>query len=300
MFKPLTSACPACGNKEITAWRNKVRLDQQFSIWRCAICKTAFLNPQPTKDFLNSIYQFSGLGLSQPISFNEVIATESEYPNATVDAKRLVIQAKRYMPNHIGLKALDIGSGYGFFSRAALQAGFTVTAINPGIWENAVFEEMNGLTPISARFEDVDFAERFDLVILSQVLEHVENPFDFLLKIRAIMATSGVLAIAVPNVDSILVKVLGTRDNSCLWVPEHLTFFSTTGLMKILQRSGFLITRHEYISRIPYYALSNRLKLTGAFRRLVNYVTRFSQRLPLKLVDLVGVGFYHNVWAEPC
>ena len=62
-----------------------------------------------------------------------VMASEAEFPNSTVDARRLVTYAKGLLgPCPEGkAKALDIGSGYGFFSRAALDQGFQVVAVNP-------------------------------------------------------------------------------------------------------------------------------------------------------------------------
>ncbi len=159
---------------------------------------------------------------------------------------------------------------------------------------------MNGFSPISAYFEDLDFqGETFDLVLLSQVLEHVENPFDFLAKIREIIKTTGVLAIAVPNVNSIFVKILRQKDNGCLWVPEHLTYFSKAGIKALLFRTGFLVQKHCYISRIPYTVLSNKFKLSGICRSFGNLSLRMMQWLPMRLCNLTGTGVMHNVWAKP-
>jgi SAM-dependent methyltransferase len=199
-FKMKMSGCPACSSKKINPWLIKSKEQIQFSLWHCSSCHTGFMNPQPTKEYLDSIYYKSGHGLTEPISFEEVIKAETEYPNATVDAKRLVGQAKIFMAAMDGLKALDIGSGYGFFTNAALRAGFKVSAVNPGKWENEIFEKLNGFSPAPQFFEEVDFGpEKFDLVILSQVLEHVEVPVSFLVKIRSILKKNGIIAVAVPN-----------------------------------------------------------------------------------------------------
>ena len=158
-------------------------------------------------------------------------------------------------------KALDIGAGYGFFSRAALEQGFQVIAVNPASAENRIFKQLNGFEPIPLFFEEVDFGrERFDLVILSQVLEHLLDPFQVLVKVRNLMKPEGVIAIAVPNVDAILIKILKSR-SSFLGLPGHIIHFSRKGLSAILQRAGFDVNLHRYISRIPYYSISNRLNM---------------------------------------
>jgi len=299
-FKSKFYVCPCCGNNNIAHWLEKEKDGVNFNIYRCLLCKSGFMNPQPTQEFLESIYHLSGHGLLRPISFEQVMAAEADYPNSMVDSKRIVKCAKKLL-NLVGpLKVLDIGSGYGFFSREAINEGFDVTAVNPSAWENDVFEKLNGFRPIQSFFEDIDFdKEKFDFIILSQVLEHISDPLQILMKIRTLLSQNGILAIAVPNVNSILVKILKERDNGCLWVPEHLTYFSKEGLFAILKRSGFGINKHLYVSRIPYSILSDLLNLKGSPRKVTNGLVKFCQWLPLRLTDHVGLGFIHNIWAKP-
>ena len=40
-------------------------------------------------------------------------------------------------------------------------------------------------------------------------------------EIEKVLKPGGILAVAVPNFQSLFVKLLGTRDQGCLWVPEH-------------------------------------------------------------------------------
>jgi 2-polyprenyl-3-methyl-5-hydroxy-6-metoxy-1,4-benzoquinol methylase len=298
-FKPVISHCFACGSEAIRPWLVKSKGPIQFNLWRCNICQTGFMNPQPKREHLEDIYHKTGYGLLAPISFDEVVKLETEYPNATVDSARLVGRAKSLLPVKDDLTALDIGSGFGFFSRAAVLAGFSVTAINPGAWENEIFEKVNGFPPLPHFFEEVDLdGKKFDLVILSQVLEHLEEPLIFLQKIASLLSPGGIIAIAVPNVDSILVKILKTRDNGCLWVPEHLTYFSGKGLATLLSRAGFVVKSHIYVSRIPYNSLSRKMNLAGAPRLIMNGLAKNLQEPPLKLINWLGLGFTHNIWGQ--
>jgi len=301
IFSPPFVLCPICGTESIKHWLTKEKNKEKFRIFKCAFCGSGFLNPPPTKEYLESIYHISGHGLMQPISFQQVMLGEAEYPNATVDAKRLIRHSVRFLETRDAhnLKALDIGSGYGFFTREALNSGFQVVAVNPGAWENKVFEEMNGFSPINSFFENVDFGrEKFDLVILSQVLEHLDNPLEILKRIKSLINPTGNLSIAVPNVDSILVKLLKTKENGCLWVPEHLTYFSKKGLSILLKKAGFKINHHLLISRIPYNSVSNRLRLHGFSRKVTNFLVKIIQFIPLRILDGLGLGFVHNIWAQ--
>jgi 2-polyprenyl-3-methyl-5-hydroxy-6-metoxy-1,4-benzoquinol methylase len=294
-------SCPACGSPVKKPWLSKEIAGVNFHLDKCCACGTGYVNPQLSAESLKAIYSCTGHGSKSLTSLDKVVAAEVEFPNSTVDARRMVGYAKKLLgPLREGkAKALDIGSGYGFFSKAALEQGFQVIAVNPASAENRIFQQLNGFDPIPSFFEEVDFGtEKFDLVILSQVLEHLLNPFQVLVKVRNLMKPEGVIAIAVPNVDAILIKILKSG-SSFLGLPGHIIHFSQKGLNAILERAGFDVNLHLYISRIPYYSLSNRLNIHGRSRKLVNYFVRISQWAPLFIANRFGLGLFQNVWAVP-
>jgi SAM-dependent methyltransferase len=294
-------SCPACGSSAKQSWLSKGAAGVKFTLDKCCACGTGYVNPQPSAESLKSFYACVGHGSKSLTSLDQVMAAEVEFPNSTVDAQRMVNYAKQLLgPIEAGqAKALDVGAGYGFFSRAAVAQGFQVTAVNPARAENRIFKQLNGFEPIPLFFEEVNFGrERFDLVILSQVLEHLLDPLQVLVKVRKLMKPEGVIALAVPNVDAILIKILGSR-SSFLGLPQHIIHFSRHGLSAILQRAGFAVSHHRYFSRIPYYSISNRLNLQGKSRQIMNYWLRVSQWAPLQISNLLGLGLFQNVWAVP-
>ena len=298
---PNLASCPACGSSVRRPWLSQEIAGARFNLDKCGACGTGYVNPPPSAASLQSFYACCGHGSKSLTTFAAVMASEAEFPNSTVDARRLVTYAKKLLgPFQAGeAKALDIGSGYGFFSRAALDRGFQVVAVNPARAENRIFQQLNGVEPIPLFFEAVDFGtEKFDLVILSQVLEHLLDPFQVLVKVRNLIKPEGVLAIAVPNVDAILIKILKSR-SSFLGLPGHIIHFSRQGLSALLRRAGFEVNLHTYVSRIPYFSISNRLNIQGRSRQLVNYLVRVSQRPPLFIADRLGLGLFQNVWAVP-
>jgi 2-polyprenyl-3-methyl-5-hydroxy-6-metoxy-1,4-benzoquinol methylase len=293
--------CIACGSNKIVFWGSKERNEIMFRIDRCKNCGTGFMNPRPSFEYLISeIYSTSGHGLEAPIALNAVLEAEREYPNATRDAKTLIGVALNYLPPAYGSrKALDIGSGYGFFSKEALKAGFAVTAINPGRWENIIFRQLTGLEPVERAFEEVELNESFDLILLNHVLEHMYDPQTVLSKVRRLLAKEGVVAIAVPNFNWILVRLLRLRENGVLWVPEHLNYFTETGLRALLTSTGFKILKVRHVARIPYYAISNRLHLSGKLRLAINSMTRILQWVPMRILEQLKSGITIQVWATP-
>ena len=294
--------CVACGADKIRFWRQKnfqyteSANHKEFHIYRCESCGTGFLNRPPDMQWLQSIYQYSGQALTQAITLEDVLLRETEFPNCKVDAERMSHQADRFNISGYG-KALDIGSGFGFYTQALRKLGYRTVSINPGKYENEVFRNLNGDEPLVMMFENYEPSEQFGAVMMSQVLEHLLEPDRAINKVSGLLAPGGVLACAVPNYDSFLVKLLGTKDNACLWVPEHVSFFTEKGLKALVERNGFSVVKVEQITRIPFNALSRRLRLKGKPAAVVDGLVRFLQIPFAGLMNFFKLGIYINLYA---
>ena len=294
--------CIACGSEEIGLWRSKsfaasAQSDiRSFAIHRCARCGSGFLNPPPSSSYLRKVYAVSGHGLTRPITLEEVEKGERLFPNATVDAERMARLVDKANLSD-SRRAIDIGAGYGFGTRALTRLGYAVTAINPSTLEGAVFQAMNGFSPVPRMFEDYVPDGRFGAAYLSQVLEHVVDPLPVLKQVAELLEPGGAVVIAVPNFRSLMVKLLGTRDNSCLWVPEHVNYFTMDGLAALLRQAGLSVVASANVSRIRYNALSRRLRLRGTAERAARSAVKWLQRPPVFLADRLGWGIYLNIVA---
>ncbi|MBF6649098.1 bifunctional 2-polyprenyl-6-hydroxyphenol methylase/3-demethylubiquinol 3-O-methyltransferase UbiG [Methylobacter sp. BlB1] len=294
--------CVACGSQKISYWRTKNFQytdgadNKEFHIYRCVDCGTGFLNQPPHVQWLQAIYQYSGQALTQPVTIEDVLAREAEFPNCTVDAERMAKNADQYNYSD-NRRALDIGSGFGFYTRALKKAGYQTVSINPGEYENEVFRKLNSDEPVPVMFEEFEPDEPFGVVLMSQVLEHLLEPNRSIRKVSDLLTTGGVLACAVPNYDSFLVKLLGTKDNACLWVPEHVNYFTEQGLTALLEQNGFHVVKVEQITRVPFNALSRRLGLSGRPAAAADALVRFVQIPFAGLMNFFGLGIYINLYA---
>jgi SAM-dependent methyltransferase len=294
--------CVSCGGEKIKFWRQKnfhyteSANHKAFHIYRCESCGTGFLNRPPAMQWLQSIYQYSGQALTQAIDPEDVLARETEFPNCKVDAERMSYQADWFNISGYG-KALDIGSGFGFYTQALRKLGYRTISINPGEYENEVFRNLNGDEPLAMMFENYESSEQFGVVMMSQVLEHLLEPDQAIKKVSCLLAPGGVLACAVPNYDSFLVKLLGTKDNACLWVPEHVSYFTENGLRTLVERNGFSVLKVEQVTRIPFKALSKRLRLKGKPAAMVDRLVSFFEIPFAGLMNFFGLGIYINLYA---
>jgi SAM-dependent methyltransferase len=194
--------------------------------------------------------------------------------------------------------ALDVGSGFGFFTQALVAAGFETTAINPGKYENAVFEDINGFSPTPVMLDGYQPDAPFGVVLMSQVLEHMVDPSSALDHVISMLDPNGVLVCAVPNFRSLAVRLLGVRDNACVWVPEHVNYFSAAGLVALLERARFEVGGFEHTTRIRPDALVRRLP-DAVPERPLRALVKHGQRPIARLLDRTGCGTYMTAYATP-
>lgn len=95
-------------------------------------------------------------------------------------------------------RVLDIGSGSGAIGRALKDLGVTqlnAVEIDPAAREH-VRDVYQRIEPSVAPFKN----ERFDLILLLDVLEHTPDPFAVFAEVAALLAPGGSMLISVPNV----------------------------------------------------------------------------------------------------
>ena len=124
-----------------------------------------------------------------------------------------------------------------------------------------------------------------DLIILFQVLEHLEDPIMILKQLNHIIKPTGRLIIAVPNFGGWQSRI-GGKKWLHLDVPRHLFHFSPQSLQYCLNKSGFTITQVSYKSfeHDPYGWSQSILNLL--FKKH-NLLTRFLMRLDKPNITII-------------
>jgi SAM-dependent methyltransferase len=146
---------------------------------------------------------------------------------------------------------LEVGCGFGFsldFARFAF--GSHVCGIDPSAlakWGSEVLK----LDIIPAYLgADTDFhGTRFNLILGSEVIEHVPNPHQFLTLIQRILAEEGALALTTPNAAAICPSTPNGILTPILSPGHHLILFSKASLEHALRASGFT---HVHVWEYPH------------------------------------------------
>jgi 2-polyprenyl-3-methyl-5-hydroxy-6-metoxy-1,4-benzoquinol methylase len=289
-FEDVNGECLICGSR-LRKWKSKKRLGILFQIMNCLHCKSAFINPRPSlKSILDFYSNSNGKKSEIKLELSKIITQEKLEPNSTVDANRFINNLNKLSGNPSEKNLLDIACGHGFFSKAAKDSQYSVTAIEISPPEKNIAEKLLGQPVLDTPFEKFYSDKKFSAILMSQVLEHVTDPAEWLKKANSLQDQGGVIILAVPNFRSIFSRVLKENDPFMI-PPEHLNFFSEKGLRILLHKSGYEIIYSETVSRVPYSAIEKRF---GPFSRFIHAVGIFF----LKIIDHFGMGMFINIYAR--
>jgi len=288
-------SCPICSSS-ICLWRVKRTSSANYRIDQCQQCGYAFVNPRPSLAYLMNYYSLSGHG-EQHVnkSIEMVLEEEEQFPNSTIDAKRIVRTIESIKPVNVSKTLLDIGCGYGFFSREAVRTGYDVTALELASNERQIAIELASIDPIPVSFEDFPHdSKRFSVILMSQILEHANDVNLWISKADSLLINGGVLVIALPNFQSIFRKLL-QENEPYINPPAHLNFFSRRSLTALLEKHGFTVEATQWVSRIPPKAFERRFSFLGK-PGLVAINT--ANTLALRIFDVLRLGMMVNVYAK--
>ena len=130
---------------------------------------------------------------------------------------------------------------------------------------------------------------------MSQILEHALDVNLWVEKSFALLDDDGILAVALPNFDSIFRMVMQEKE-PFICPPAHLNFFSPRNLGRLLKKHGFEVLKTQWISRIPATAFEKRLPRFA--RGAVVPLADAAAKLLLNAFDFFRHGQIINLYAR--
>jgi len=159
------------------------------------------------------------------------------------------------------LKIFDAGCGNGYLARYLINQGFSVDGCD--ISESGI-KQAESLCP-EGRFELLsvydNFLDRFtpgyDLVILSEVIEHLYSPRIAVQRAKELLRPGGLLIITTPYhsyLKNLLLALTGKLDPhfTVLWDGGHIKFWSRKTISQLLQEFGFCDFKFFNAGRLAY------------------------------------------------
>jgi 2-polyprenyl-3-methyl-5-hydroxy-6-metoxy-1,4-benzoquinol methylase len=142
------------------------------------------------------------------------------------------VQFLEELGTHVGgRRLLDVGCGDGQFLQSASEAGWQAFGID--LSEPAVGLCRNlGLDAAQIDFHSSTLDSRsFDVIVMSELIEHVPSPARFLARAAELLDAGGVLYLTTPNFGSLARRAL--KENWSVMHPEHIGYFERSTLRQM-------------------------------------------------------------------
>lgn len=219
------SACAICGANVATRWLELARdyvTGQFFSVWRYGVCDVAFTTPSPAALDQHYVPQYR--------RYNAVTASVLHWLyERRADAWARVLGKPGIV--------LEIGCGQGWMLAALRRKGWrvvgterTLTAVRPARGERA-------LPVFVGTLDALRKGQRFDVIVLFQVLEHLAAPIPLLTTCASLLKPGDTIIVGVPNARSWQARLFGA-DWLHLDVPRHRFHYSPQALSWALKAVG--------------------------------------------------------------
>lgn len=225
--------CPLCSSADR---KSKCQV-QGFSIFLCCACGLTYVTPRLTQAALREEYN------TQRASGTPYYLSTFREDVTTCDRRLAFVE--RFRP--VG-DLLDLGCGAGALLKAAAGRGWKGVGVDLNE-TSAAHARGHGLHVHTGSFPHLDFGVRtFDVVTMSDFIEHVPNPVEVLGRVKDLLRPGGVTFLTTPDVGSILARLMGHR-----WLHmkprEHLTYFNRATMRQLLQTAGFEVLWMKSLGR---------------------------------------------------
>ena len=267
----MTLTCCCCGHDHFAAagsymlsTRSDVGLSHgpdapAYPLVSCANCSHVMVHPVPSEEEIRQYY----LGVdfwrnrgfrdeSGSRGWREILTSNSSVWERYHRARLQL----RFLLDHVGLPAdariLDCGSGLAPFLYHCRQMGFTnLHALEPSA-EVCRFLDRQGVVTYPMLLETFitrNDLPRFDLIVLSHVVEHLGRPGELLEGLRRLLSDRAILLVETPYQDHLSPYPRGL----------HLHFFNEVSLNRLLTKCGYKVIVTQSRRFNPLEAAASRI-----------------------------------------
>lgn len=193
--------------------------------------------------------------------------------------KRRFQLIRRFIPETGVNKILDAGSGSGWLAGNLTAMGYSVTAMDLG------FDSIKRSKRRLSEYREIAYTlgdvmrvpfkdEAFDLVVMSEILEHLDSPENSIKEISGIVRKGGYLIISSPYKENIQ-YTLCIHCNEKTPVNAHLHSFDAVKISEMLRNAGFEIEKITIFGSRP----AERLGFAGFTSKLPFLIWRLTDAL---------------------
>lgn len=267
----LTMECLLCGHKaELRAEALKGYMEPDtFEIYHCRSCNTSFSFPQVSdSEIYNHIYRNSSKlpGYWRYELFADKVRLENNPLKYLSNEEEAYWGVKKVLEKIVldktQCKILDVGCGLGYLTYSLRKDNYH--AIGVDISEKAIAEAKNRFGDYYRKMDvfEEPFAESetFDVIILTEVIEHTDKPIDFVSQLLKYLNDNGKIIVTTPN--------KSVDYSECVWntdlPPIHQWWFTKKSL-RFMAQSLHVDVRFVGFSGFYFKNFQSLKKSTAAY-----------------------------------
>ncbi|WP_165825450.1 class I SAM-dependent methyltransferase [Pedobacter yonginense] len=208
-------------------------MNDSHSIYTCKNCGNGFTDPPP------QTIAYTEEDFHEQFGFTTIADLPKQWRNSVLKQIKFI---KKYI--HPNANILEIGCGQGLFLTQLEKEGYQVYGIEPSVKASAVARS-KGLNVKTGYYPAQNFdGVKFDLIIMAQVLEHVEAPLELLQQISSLNKNAYLLLVQT-NFKGLVPQK--QKQNWYAWVPDqHFTHFTAKGIRFLTQTINLKTIEIEY------------------------------------------------------
>ncbi len=244
------NACPVCFSSELRHYcrRSSLFNKGEFIVYeQCTGCGVVMRNPRMPPNLRLSIYE------------DKILPDDQKrlLPRNQLHYAYMLRWIERLYPSGAPRRLFDFGCGAGGFLLEAQKAGWDCMGLELNKDLARFVTESYGIPVYQGLVDDESFAdERFNIVLSAQVFEHLLDPRQALVDLKAHLDDPGFVLIEVPNQLAFKERLKRgrTMDDS------HLFYFSAAALSWMMEDLGFEVL-HVQEGLRPYRAFAGLTKV---------------------------------------
>ncbi len=226
-----------------------------IQIYVCSSCQLGFLDKV-------GLAKQSRISKDTQYSLGEYRQEESKLKKRFILLSEIIL---RYKDKG---KLLDVGAGFGLFASIFAEKRFNITAIEP---VNQLYYLRKFKKKVYRNTFDIFFQKnknKYDLILLIDIIEHLKNPVNSIVRLKNSLDKKGIIVIQTPNYNSLMAKIC---KNWSWWViTDHKYFFTPNSLSNMMKKTGYKLKfMKTYEDTVDF-----KKNLDGNFTLIENVILR--------------------------
>jgi 2-polyprenyl-3-methyl-5-hydroxy-6-metoxy-1,4-benzoquinol methylase len=222
--------CNLCHNNEKIFYMT----GNGFRYVKCTKCDLVFQDPKPAFKDLRERYKKE--------YFHYELDNDENFFNLMLlglkDIRFFKIPLNRFKNNNF----LDIGCATGMLVKHMEERGWNAHGVEICAESAEYGIKQRGVSIFIGSLKEAKFpGNHFSVIHFSHLIEHVPDPFDFLLEVHRVLCHNGMAIITTPNIEGFQARLFGPAWRSA--ISDHLTLFSKKTLKRMVVKAGFKVEK---------------------------------------------------------